>query len=301
MSSTRYFPALFVILWSTGFIAARLGMPYAQPLSFLTIRYIMAIIILGGLALLARAHWPGWRLAAHSMVVGVLLHGIYLGAVFWSIDHGLPAAIAAMIVGLQPIMVALLANSIFGESISRRHWVGLFIGVLGLVFVLAPKFGIGDSGITMVNVLTCILAMFGATFGTIYQKKFATGVQLRTGTFWQYVGALIPSMLLALFIEDFTFVWNTELIFALFWAVLVLSIGAIFLLMMLIRQGSVAKVSSLLFLVPASTAILAFFLFGETLTLPQLFGMVLCAAAVRLAMKPAAARRRLTRPAETPP
>ena len=191
-----------------------------------------------------------------------------------------------MIVGLQPIMVALLANLFLDEPISRRHWVGLFVGVLGLVLVLAPKFGIGDTGITLANILTYIVAMFGATFGTIYQKKFATGVQLRTGTFWQYAGALIPSLLLALFVEDFAFDWNAELIFALIWAVLVLSIGAIFLLMMLIRNGSVAKVSSLLFLVPATTAIMAFFLFGETLSLLQLSGMVLCAAAVRLALKP---------------
>lgn len=284
MPTTRYFPALFVILWSTGFIAARLGMPYAEPFSFLSLRFALALICLGGLALLARAPWPGWRQALHSMVVGFLLHGVYLGAVFWAIDHGLPAAIAAMIVGLQPIMATLLASSFLDEPISPRHWIGLLVGVLGLVFVLAPKFGLGDSGITLTNIVVAVVAMLGATLATIYQKKFATKTPLRTGTFWQYVGAFLPCLLYALIFEDFIFEWNGELIFAMAWAVFVLSIAAVFLLMLLIRKGSISRVSSLLFLVPAVTALLAFITFGDTLNYLQVFGMILCATAVRLAM-----------------
>ncbi len=281
---TRAFPAIFVLLWSTGFIGARMGMPFAEPFSFLSLRFALAILILGALTLLTRAPWPGWRLAVHSMVVGVLLHGIYLGAVFWTIDHGMPAGISAMIVGLQPIMVAVLAGPTLGERISARHWTGLLIGVAGLVLVLAPKFEFASSGITPINILVSIGAMFGSTFATIYQKKFATKVPLRAGTFWQYVGALLPCALYATVFENFTFEWNGQLIFAFAWLVLVLSIAAVFLLMLLIRDGSVAKVSSLFYLVPASTAIIAYFLFGETLNPVQFFGMALCAIGVRFAM-----------------
>jgi drug/metabolite transporter (DMT)-like permease len=281
---TRYFPMLFVLLWSTGFIGARMGMPYAEPFSFLSLRFAIAILLLGALALIARAPWPGWRLAAHSMVVGVLLHGIYLGAVFWAIDHGLPSGISAMIVGLQPIMVAFLAWPLLNERVRPWQWVGLIIGAAGLVLVLAPKFEIDGPGINTINIAVCVFAMLGQTAGTIYQKKFATSVPLRTGTLWQYVGALIPSTLYALSFETYAFEWNGESIFAMAWLVLVLSIAAVFLLMLLIRDGSVSKVSSLFYLVPASTAIIAYFLFGETLNSVQLIGMVACAIGVRIAM-----------------
>lgn len=281
---TPYFPALFVVLWSTGFIGARLGMPHAEPISFLSVRFLLAIFILLGMALIARAPWPGRAVALHSMVVGFLLHGVYLGAVFWAIDRGLPAGISAMIVGLQPLAVAVFAGFILGEVISRRHWIGLAIGVIGLVLVIAPKIEFGASGINSTNIGVLIGAMFASTFGTIYQKRFAADVPLRTGTIYQYAGALIPSLLYALTFESFEFDWNGELIFAFTWLVIVLSIISIFLLMILIREGSVARVASLFYLVPASTAIIAFFLFGETLNWVQLAGMGLCAFGVRMAL-----------------
>lgn len=285
---TRYFPALFVVLWSTGFIGARMGMPFAEPASFLSLRYVIAITILGGWALGSRlsaapATWPDWRLAGHSMVVGVFLHGFYLGAVFWVIDHGLPAGIAAMIIGLQPLVVALLAGSLLGERVSGRNWQGLAIGVVGLGLVIVPKIEFGGTGIAPLNIAVAIGAMLASTVGTIYQKKFAAQVDVRTGTFWQYVGALVPSIIYASLFETFTFEWTFDLIFALGWLVLVLSIAAVFLLMLLIREGSVSKVSALFYLVPASTALIAYFLFGETLGPLQLFGMVLCAIGVRFA------------------
>lgn len=281
---TRFFPALFVALWSTGFIGARLGMPHAEPMSFLSLRYFLAILILLLMALALRAPWPGYKIALHSMVVGFLLHGIYLGAVFWAIDRGLPAGISAMIVGLQPLAVAVFAGLILREIISRNHWLGLGIGVVGLVLVIAPKIEFGDSGISPINISVLIGAMFAATFGTIYQKKFAANVPLRTGTIFQYIGALIPSFIYAVLFENFTFNWNGELVFSMVWLVIVLSIISIFLLMVLIREGSVAQVASLFYLVPASTAIIAYFLFGETLNWIQLLGMALCALGVRMAV-----------------
>ncbi len=280
----RFFPALFVVLWSTGFIGARLGMPHAEPLSFLSLRYGLVLVILLLVALVMRAPWPGVRVAFHSMVVGMLLHGIYLGAVFWAIDHGLPAGITAMIVGLQPLSVAVLAGAVLHERITPRHWLGLLFGAVGLVLVLAPKIGFGSSGITPLNVGVVLGAMLASTLGTIYQKKFAPDVELRTGMVWQYLGALIPSFIYASLFESFAFDWTAELVFAMAWLVVVLSIVSIFLLLVLIREGSVSKVSSLFYLVPASTAIIAFLLFGETLSWVQLGGMGLCALGVRLAM-----------------
>lgn len=284
MANYWYFPVLFVLLWSTGFIGARMGMPYAEPFSFLSVRYILALVFLGGLALVAGAPWPGARLALHCMVVGLLLHGIYLGSVFWSIDHGLPPALAAMIVGLQPITAALFAGMTLGEKNSTRTWIGLLIGVVGLGLVLGPKLGVLSSGVTVVNIAVCVGAMLAATLGTIYQKKYATSAPLRSGTFWQYAGALLPTIIYAALFETQEFELNGEVVFAMLWLVLVLSIGAVFLLMMLIRDGSVSKVSSLLYLVPASTAVIAYFLFDEALGPIQLVGMVVCALGVRLAM-----------------
>lgn len=280
----RMFPALLVVLWSTGFIGARMGMPHAEPFSFLSLRFLLALVLLAGLAALARAPWPGWRLAVHSIIVGFLLHGINLGAVFWTIDRGMPAGVSAMILGLQPITAAVLAGFVLDERLSARHWIGLLIGILGLVLVLAPKLEFGDTGITPLNIALSIFGMLGLTFGTIYQKKFATTAPLRTGAFWQYVGALLPMVLLALVFEDFVFDWNGELIFAFGWLTLVLSIGAVFLLMVLIKDIGIAKVSSLFYLVPASTAVIAWAMFGETLSMLQLTGMVIAAIGVRFAM-----------------
>ena len=281
---SRFIPALFVLLWSTGFIGARLGMPYAEPVSFLVLRYSIVLVLLLVLALVMKAPWPGRRLALHSMVVGMLLHGGYLGAVFWAIDRGLPAGITAMIVGLQPLSVAVLAGLVLGERISLRHWGGLAIGLAGLIMVVGLKISPGNAGITPFNVAVVVGAMLASTAGTIYQKRFAAHVPLRTGTIWQYLGALVPSAIYALLFESFEFYWNGDLIFALAWLVIVLSIVSIFLLMVLIRQGSVSQVASLFYLVPASTATIAFFLFGEQLDGVQLVGMVLCALGVRMAI-----------------
>ncbi len=277
------FPALFVVLWATGFIGARLGMPHAEPLAFLSLRFAIASGILLSLALLMGAQWPKGRHFLHSMVVGALLHGVYLGCVFWAIDHGMPAGLSAMIVGLQPLATAILAGFLLGENISLRHWIGLGVGLAGLGLVLLPKLDVIGSGVTSPNIIACAMAVLGATLGTVYQKRFVTDTDLRTGTCAQYVGAFIPCLIYALAYEGFEFDWNGELIFALAWLVLVLSIGAILLLMILIRQGSVARVASLFYLVPAVTALIAWPLFGETLLPVQIGGMVMCAAAVALA------------------
>ena len=280
-------PLVFVCLWATGFIGARLGMPHSEPGTFLAIRFAAAFGLLAMIALAMRAPWPGMRIALHSVLVGMLIHGVYLGSVFWAVDRGMPAGISAVVVGLQPLLTALLAGWWLKEVITGRHWFGLAVGIAGVALVLAPKFDIADSGITAITVSVCVLGMVSATLGTVLQKKFGGQTDLRSGTALQYLGAFIPVGLLAFTSETGEIDWTNEMIVAMVWAIFVLSIVAIFLLMWLIREGSVAKVSSLFFLVPAVATVMAYFLFDEQLVPTQLFGMVLCAAAVALASLPA--------------
>lgn len=282
MTVVSLFPVLFAVLWATGFIGARLGMPYAEPMSFLALRFFLAFAILAILALIAGARWPKGRDFVYSAIVGALLHGAYLGGVFWAIDHGMPSGLAAMIVGLQPLLTALVAGRLLGETVVARHWLGLVVGITGLGMVLLPPLDVLGSGVTVLNIAVCGFSAVGATLGTIVQKRVATEADLRTGTCAQYVGAFIPCALYVAVYESFEFDWTGELILAMAWAVLVLSIGAIMLLMYLIRHGSVARLSSLFFLVPAIAALIAWPWFGETLSLIQMAGMALCALAVAL-------------------
>ena len=289
-------PALFVCLWATGFIGARLGMPYSEPGTFLTIRFSSAFLVLALVAIVFKAHWPGIRLALHSVAIGALLHGFYLGAVFWSIDRGMPAGVSAVIVGLQPLLTAILAGWILGEVITRQHWIGIALGFLGVVFVLAPKIDIADSGINHATILASVLGMISVTIGTIYQKQVGSSSDLKSGTALQYLGAAIPVATLSLTLETRQIDWSNEMIFAMAWAILVLSFLAVFLLMWLIRQGSVAKLSTMFFLVPGVAAVMAYFLFGETLVPVQLVGMFLCAIAVALASNSTKTERDKTSP-----
>ncbi|WP_245308511.1 DMT family transporter [Aurantimonas sp. 22II-16-19i] len=278
-----FFPAVFVLLWSTGFIGARFAMPYAEPFTFLSLRYALALVLLGAMALVSRAAWPGWRLGGHSMIAGSLIHGVYLGGVFFAVRHGLNAGVAALIVGLQPIITALIAAPALGETIRPRHALGLFLGLVGVALVILPKLGSGGD-YHFVNVAPACLSALAISIGTIWQKRFATGIDVRTGTFYQYLGALIPSFALAALFETMRIEWNGEVIFALVWLTVVLSIGAIFLMMMLIREGAVSKVASLMYLTPGVTAVMAYLLFGETLTIVQLGGLLLAGVGVSAAM-----------------
>ena len=282
---TKAIPAVFVVLWSTGFIGARLGMPYAEPMSFLSLRYVIAVAALGCIALVLRAPWPSRRLALHSMVVGGLLHGVYLGGVFWAIDRGMPAGIAAVIVGLQPLLTTAFAAFFLGEQSTPRRWLYMALGLLGLFLVLWPKLDVAHSGIRADTIFACALAVVAIVLGTLYQKKYAAGIDVRTGALWQYLGALVPTALYAVAFESFAFQWTLELMLALAWLVLALSIAAVFLLMILIRDGSVVTLSSLFYLVPAITVLIAWLAFDETMIPLQLAGMVLCALSVALVMR----------------
>jgi drug/metabolite transporter (DMT)-like permease len=274
-------PHLFVVLWATGFVVAKLSAGHVEPLTFLSIRFPIAGAVFAGFALYQRAPWPDARLAFHAAVAGALLHGGYLGPVYWVVAHGMPAGVSALIVGLQPLMTTILAAAIVGETIARRHWLGLVVGITGVGLVVGPKIAVGAvDGITPLTTGLNILGAFCVSLGTVYQKRFATGINMASGGFWQYAGATIVVLASAWLLEDFGFDGSFNAWFALGWSVVVLSLVAITLLMLLIRHGDVSRVSGLIFLVPAVSAVMTYVLFNETLLPLQILGMAVCAGAV---------------------
>ena len=282
-SIKRFIPASFVVLWATGFIGARYAMPWAEPFTFLAIRFVIAAILFAGLAVLLGSSKATRDEALHATGAGVLMHGIYLGAVFWAIHRGMPAGFSALIVGLQPLITAVLAGKFLGEAILPRHWAGLAVGLLGVVIVLWPKLGAVGGGVTAATLTASLVSVLGMSAGTIWQKRYASGGDLVSATMWQYVGGSIVMILGSLAFETRAITVNGELIFAMAWLVLVLSVGAIFLLMVMIRDGEMSKVASLFYLVPAVTAVIAWMLFDEQLNLLQIAGMAIATLGVGLA------------------
>jgi drug/metabolite transporter (DMT)-like permease len=279
----RFIPATFVVLWATGFIGARYAMPWAEPFTFLAVRFVLAALLFAGLTILLGSRKLKRAEAVHATCAGVLMHGIYLGGVFWAIHRGMPAGLSALIVGLQPLITAVLAGKLLGEAILPRHWAGLAAGFVGVVIVLWPKLGALGGGVNAATLTASLISVLGMSVGTIWQKRFASGGDLIAATFWQYVGGGLVMTLAAGALETRSITINGELVFAMAWLVLVLSFGAIFLLMVMIREGEMSKVASLFYLVPAVTAVMAWFLFGEELNLIQIFGMALTTFGVGLA------------------
>lgn len=281
-------PFVFVLLWSTGFIGARFGMPYAEPLTFLSIRYVLVISLMSTLVFATRAPWPAtWRQATHIAVTGLLVHGFYLGGVFVAISNGLPAAVAALVVGMQPLLTALGAGWLLGEQVSKRQWAGLACGFIGVALVVSNKAGIGaTSTAELAAMITpAIVALLAITLGTLYQKRYCPSFDLRTGSVIQFIPTLLITVALASQTETLQVTWSGEFLFALGWLVIVLSLGAITLLNLLIRSGSAVNVASLFYLTPPSTAVMAWLLFDETLTPIALLGMAVAVTGVWLARK----------------
>ncbi len=281
--SKRLIPPLFVVLWATGFIGARYAMPWSEPFTFLAARFALTFAVLAVVLLVWRSRSASLSGAMHGIVAGVLMHGIYLGGVFWAIHHGMPAGISALIVGLQPLITAVLAGQLLGEKILPRHWLGLALGFAGVIIVLSPKFGAVGGGVTLATLAAAIISVFGMSLGTIWQKRFGGATDPVSNALCQYLGAAALMAAGSIAFETRAVIINGELIFAMVWLVFVLSIGAIFLLMYLIRQGEISKVASLFYLVPAVTAIIAWALFGEQLTPVQIAGMALTTFGVGLA------------------
>ena len=276
----RFYPFLFVFLWSTGFIGAKYGLPYAEPLSFLLTRYGLVIGLMTAIALVTRAPWPKDKMQwLHIGISGLLVHAVYLGGVFVAIKHGLPAGITALLVGMQPLLTGFGAGWLLGEKVSQRQWLGLALGFVGVSLVVSGKF---DGAAVGPMLIPAIIALLGITAGTLYQKRFCAKFDLRSGSVIQFVPtAVITAIAVALF-EDYRIEWSGQFVFALGWLVLVLSIGAISLLNLLIRSGSAVNVASLFYLTPLSTALIAWLIFGENLTLTAAFGMALAVSGVYL-------------------
>ena len=279
---TYTMPALFVLLWATGFIGAKFGLPYAPPLTFLLLRVEIVILVMTGIAVLMRAPWPRGVQVLHIAVAGVLLQAGYLGGVFCAIGFGMSAGLAALIVGLQPLLTAAYAAA-SGEPVSKRQWAGFVLGFCGVALVVTHK--TGSLGVGWQALACAVTALVSITVGTIYQKRFCGAQDLRTQSVVQFIAAGMVFLPLALAFETRPVVWSGEFIFALGWLVIVLSLGAITLLLLLIRRDAATQVSSLMYLVPPVTALLAWALFDEVLTLTALGGMVLAVIGVALVLR----------------
>lgn len=282
-------PAAFVLLWSTGWIVARLAAEDAEPLTFLLYRYAGAATCIGIFALLARAEWPRTGMDwVHAFVSGIFIHAFYLAGIWWAVAHGVPASISALMASLQPILSALLAPYVLGERIRALQWLGVTLGFAGLVLVLTPKLlaiDPGQMGTTLWPLGINVLGMISLTVGTFYQKRFVRTGDLRTVTMLQFVASFAVTLPMALLFENMRVTWTPETVVALVWSVVAVSIVSIALLLFLIRNGDVSRSAQLVYLVPPAAAIQAWLLFGERLSAVQLGGMMVTALGVALAVR----------------
>lgn len=291
--TTRTAPVLFVLLWSTGFTGIRYGIPYAPPFTFIAIRMAFASVLLALISLAITRHFKYDKATiGKSALVGLTIHGAYLGGCFYGVKQGMPAGITALICSLQPVLVSVFSSLFFGEKLTHRKWLGLGLGLAGLVLVIAPKLeGSGDQVLPTVGVIAIFIALLGGTTGTLLQKKFGAGVEVLSGTSWQYVATGILMGSLALIFEgDQSITWNAPFIFSLVWLIVALSIGAILILYFLLARSSASAVSSLYYLVPAVTAVEAYFLFGETISMVTALGTLVTIAGVALVVAQGRAR-----------
>jgi drug/metabolite transporter (DMT)-like permease len=279
-------PSLFVVLWSTGFIVAKFGLPYAPPLTFLLLRFAGVLAVLVPVVLLMRAPWPVGKIK-HIAVAGILVQAGYLAGVWCAIKLGMPAGLAALMVGMQPVLTAFAAPLV-GESVRGRQWVGLVLGLSGVALVVANKITL--TGLSWQSIGLCLFALLSITIGTLYQKRYCAHFDLRTGTAIQFAASLIVILPFAIAFEQLTpgleaVQWTPQFVGALLWSILALSIGAIFLLFALIRKSAATRVTSLLYLTPPTTAIMAWLMFGEAFSIIGIAGMVLAVIGVAFVVR----------------
>jgi drug/metabolite transporter (DMT)-like permease len=290
---TQSVPVVFVLLWSTGFVGAKFGLPYAEPFTLLAIRMGLSTALLAVLVLALRTPRLNSRTQMRrSAVIGALLHGCYLGGVFFAIDNGLPAGVSAVVIGLQPILVAVIAVPLLRERLTIPQLLGLTVALGGLAMVLAP--GLSDASgadsITGIGLIAIVLALLATTTGTLIQKRHGAGIPMLSGMTVQYLASGVLFAAAAGLTEEWRVEWTAPFIAVLAWQVLALSIGAVLLLYVLLRRGTAARVSSLYYLVPPATAIQAFFLFGEQLAPLSIVGIAVTAAGVFLVLRTTSVR-----------
>ena len=279
---TPWIAPIFVIIWSTGFIIARYGMPHAEPMTFLSMRFLGVLICMIPIVLLWKAPWPRQLQIIHIAIAGVLLQAGYLGGVWAAVREGMSAGLTALIVGLQPILTALLASWV-AEKVRPVQWLGLAIGLLGVGLVVWAK--IVMIGFSDLSFIFIIIALLSITAGTLYQKKYCPQFDLRTGSVIQFAASAIVCVPLMMMFETREVAWVPELIFSLLWSIFALSIGASSLLFVMIRHGAATKVTSLMYLTPPTTALMAWFLFNEPITWAIGLGIALTMGAVLMVNK----------------
>ncbi|MFT4585045.1 MAG: drug/metabolite transporter (DMT)-like permease [Gammaproteobacteria bacterium] len=288
-------PALFVFLWSTGYVGARFGLPFADPFTLTSIRFAIVTAILTLVIVARRGKLPRTaQMWGHLAVSGLLIHACFIGGVFTAIDVGVNISIAALIAGTQPLLTAVIAVLFLGETLSARQWCGFVIGFMGLAMVVLKTIAL--DALPLVGLLGCLVGLCGITGGTLYQKRFVVGLDLFTGSAIQFACALIPCTLLAFLFESREIQWNLTVTLTLAWLCLVLSIGAISILLFLIRAGAASRVSSLFYLVPPVTAVQGYWFFGEKLDALQIVGIAVAALGVALINYQPAARQRAAAP-----
>ena len=277
---SKFAPALFVVLWSTGFVGAKYGLPFADPFIFLAVRILIAALILFAVAsLMSSPIKIGASAIGRSSLIGFFLHACYLGGVFFSISKGLPAGVAAVVTSLQPVLVSLLAVKILREPLRVKQIVGLILGLVGVFLVLGPTF---EQDIPISGVIGIVVALIGSTTATLLQKKIGSDVPLISGTAYQYLASGLVLAIAAVATGGTHIQWSGKFIAAFIWLIAVLSVGAILLLLWLLNTGSAASVSSLFYLIPPSTALEAFFLFGEKVNTQGFLGIGITALGVWL-------------------
>jgi drug/metabolite transporter (DMT)-like permease len=277
--AARAAPAIFVVLWSTGFVATKYVVHNADPLTYLAIRMALVVVLMAVIAAIARPRWPDRIGIAHSAVAGILVHGFYLGGTAVAIAHSIPAGLSALIPGLQPILTSTIANRWLGERVTPMQWAGLLLGFAGVVLILHNRPISGEAGWGW---LASAVSLVSITLGTLYQRRYCNAIDWRAGNLVQYIAVTMFFAIGAWLFENNVVHWTAEFALALTWLVVVLSIGSIGLLYWLIRRSAATSVASLFYLVPAVTALMAYVLFGERLDAIAIVGMTACAAAVFL-------------------
>jgi drug/metabolite transporter (DMT)-like permease len=277
--AARAAPAIFVLLWSTGFVATKYVINNADPLTYLAIRMALVVVLMAIIVAIARPVWPDRTEIGHSIIAGILVHGFYLGGTAVAISLSIPAGLSALMPGLQPILMATIANRWLGERVTPLQWAGLAIGVGGVALILHDRTLTGQAGWGW---FASAVSLVSITLGTLYQRRYCGGIDWRSGNLVQYVAVTGFFTVGAFLFEQRTVHWTDEFLLALVWLAVVLSIGSIGLLYWLIRHQAATSVASLFYLVPAVTAVMAFVLFNERLDAIAIAGMVICAAAVFL-------------------
>ncbi|MDH3665741.1 MAG: DMT family transporter [Paracoccaceae bacterium] len=275
---------VFVFLWSTGFIGAKYGLPYAEPATFLALRFALAAALLATWVWLARAPWPSWRQAGHAAMIGILLHAVYLGGVYQGIALGIEAGLSALIVALQPVFTALVARQLLGERLNRVQWGGIGLGCAGVALVVLRKIE-GGAG-TWLGVAFCMISLVAIVIATVLQKRLAGDHPMRSTTAVQLGAACLFLIPLSFLFETGEIAWTAQFSLSLAWLVLALSLGGWSLFLYLLRRGAASHVASLFFLVPPATALMAWPLFGEVLGPVEVAGVSMTAAGVLMVNRP---------------